>query len=383
MAIIFVENSEHGNAPSGYSFDIVTGAPAINSVTPMRGTYDIRVGRGAQNTDSMYLGSSDAWSKLNPAPAVLYTHFWYKLVTKPSAGNVDQVVIAVDTGGGLQTLDVDENAHLYWLGQASPYFQLILSQKVEIETYYGIEGDNLVATLWVNGTFIGSYSKLKAGTKISSVRFGNANAATGKFNFDAYYDDIVADNARRIGTGLTLETEVPNADDGTEDEWSPNDSANPADNTYDHVKDIPTGVGSYAWCLPGSSDATTQEQLWAFPATTATGTVIAVDCLFNSAWLAGGSVRSFYHRIKLPSTGTVVNTDISTLINATTVPPFIYYRTCRATDPDGAAWTKASADALLVGGQRGADANAYTWRIYDVYKTVVYRDTPQDWAGII
>ena len=381
MAIVFVENSEHGNAPtSAYVWDSITGAPAINSGSPIKGTYDIRVGRGDYNTDYMRLLDAGHLG----TTTIAYLHFWYKLVTAPSAGNVERVCGIIATpGSGVLLLVVDEYARLVM----GANFQLVIGQPVEVEFYAEVvPGTKTVHyAYWVNGTLIKAADSVFAlnETAILSVIIGGESAAASKFNFDAYYDDIVVDTERRIGTGLTLETEVPNADDGTEDEWSPNDSANPADNTYDHVKDIPTGVGSYAWCLPGSSDATTQEQLWAFPATTATGTVIAVDCLFNSAWLAGGSVRSFYHRIKLPSTGTVVNTDISTLINATTVPPFIYYRTCCATDPDGAAWTKASADALLVGGQRGADANAYTWRIYDVYKTVVYRDTPQDWAGII
>ena len=82
MAVIFAENSEHGNAPLAYGWDIIVGAPAINTTTPMKGIYDIRVGRGGQNADRMTLQNvGDAWHKLGVAPTVVYSHFWYRVAT--------------------------------------------------------------------------------------------------------------------------------------------------------------------------------------------------------------------------------------------------------------------------------------------------------------
>jgi hypothetical protein len=376
MAIIFAENSEHGNAPALYGWGIITGAPAINSTDPMKGTYDIRVGRGGMNVDNMQLTSSGTLIPSLGTTTCIYTHFWYKLVTAPSVGNVEDVFRCWDNGepAGVRVVTVDADAHLHGAGG---YFQLVLGQKVEVELYVGLEvGVGLDFRLWVNGTLIGSSSAAggSGATRILGVTFGNLSAAAGKFDFDAYYDDIVVDNASRIGTGITLETVIPNADDATEDEWRPSDEATGwGSDTWDHVNS-----GGYAASKTGADDATTQEELWAFPATAATGTVIGVDCLFRALRATGtGSVVTCWHRIKLGATG--ISTDISGFVSGS----YRYFRFCRATDPDGNAWTKANADNLLAGGQRGADAAAYSMRINSMWKTVVYRDAPKDWAGII
>jgi len=371
MAIVFVENSEHGNAPtSAYVWDSITGAPAINSGSPIKGTYDIRVGRGDYNTDYMRLLDAGHLG----TTTIAYLHFWYKLVTAPSAGNVERVcgIIATPNGAAL-SLFVDEYARLV----RNAYFQLVIGQPVEVEFYAEVvPGTKTIHyAWWVNGTLVGA-GDLNFGsneTAIHSVIIGGEVAAASKFVYDAYYDDIVVDTERRIGTGLTLETEVPNADDATEDEWLANDDATPPVTSYDNVND--NNVATYAYSKPGSADATTQEQLWAFPATTATGTVLAVESRIAACYSLGGSVITHFHRIKLGATA------IST--NIVTGGAAEYFHFLRTTDPDGAAWTKANADNLLVGGQRGADANAYPMRISDAWKTVVYRDPPKDWAGII
>jgi len=379
MAVVFAENSEHGNAPLAYGWDVITGAPAINTTTPMKGTYDIRVGRGGQNADRMLLqNAGSAWSKLGVAPTVAYSHFWFRVKDAwPTAGNHEYVSRAADNAAFtvIHYLAVEENGHLYIEGAAGTYFQLVLNQKVEVETCFALVGANFVATLWVNGTFINSYSVDHGGADlITALDFGSVLAPSAAFNYDAFYDDIVVDTARRIGTGLTLETEVPTSDDGTENEWTPN----PAGATkYDKVDDIPYSTTGRVDSVDGATDATSQEQLFGCNATTATGTVIGVDVLLIGRRGLVGSVDTCWHRTKLSATG-----------QSTACPPFAasttyHVRFTRGTDPDSNAWTKANADALLIGGQRGANAAAYSMRIYDLYKTVVYRDPPQDWAGII
>jgi hypothetical protein len=120
--------------------------------------------------------------------------------------------------------------------------------------------------------------------------------------------------------------------------------------------------------------------LWAFPATTATGTVLAVDSLIAAQYEAAGTVVTAKHRIGAPA-GTAINTDLLGLLAATNK----YFRTCRVLDCDGAAWTIATSDALRIGGEATKDSsgNERAMRITDAWKTVVYRDVPKDWAGVI
>ena len=371
MAIVFAENSEHGNAPNTtYLWDIVSGVPAINSTNPIKGTYDIRVGRGSFFTD--YMGVNSA-GRLGTT-TIVYLHFWYKLVTAPSAGNSERVCGIIATpGSGVLLLVVDEYARLVM----GANFQLVIGQPVEVEFYAEVVPGTKTChyAYWVNGTLVGAADSAFPfnETAISSVIIGGESATSSKFNFDAYYDDIVVDTERRIGTGLTLETEVPNADDATDDQWTADDAGAV---TYDHVNDIPLVATDYA--VSARPTAATQRQLWAFPATAAAGTVIAVDSLIAAQYEAAGTVATTKHRVSAPA-GTAINTSIATAAaNA-------YFRTCRILDCDAAAWTKTTADALRVGGEATKDGsgNERAMRITDVWKTVVYRDPPKDWAGII
>jgi len=375
MAIIFAENFEHGNAPAIYLWDTLMGAPAA-SATAKNGSYSMRVGRNGQNQDYVQVDDAIISSPLYTVRTWIATRFWFRVDTLPSGANTENVM-NIDTDGIPSRVNqiVINSAGSIYLGTGIEYgsFTMTVGRWEEVELSYGIGGVNVEMYLYVNGTLIASYAASKnTATRVAHIIIGNTNAASGKFNYDAYYDDVILATSR-LGTGYTLETEVPDLDDATDDTWT--DSGAGA-NTCDDVDEIPLSTADYA--QSARPTAATLRQLWRFNVTSATGTPVAVDSLIAAQRGTLGTVATPKHRISAPA-GTAINTDIATIITTTNR----YFRTCRSLDCDGAAWTKATADALRVGGEATVDANAYNMRINQCCKTIVFKDTPKDWGGIV
>jgi len=376
MAILFFEDFEEGIAPNTTGlFDGSVGAPAVSTSPALVGTYSMRVGRGGQNVDYVLVHDTiptDTYTRLYVSGYIQVNTAW------PSAGSTEIIAKIVGTTTAFAAgvnLTVDENGKLYIYTNAI-FFQLVLGRKEWVELGFEcLGGINYQTSLWVNGTLIETRtgSLANAGQYIDLAWIGNANAVIGTFPWDAYYDNIIV-STTRIGTGLTIQTVRPANEDGTENEFT-DTGGGAAD-----VDDIPPNTaGTYYVSTKGATNANAENQLWSYGATTATGTVLAVQPMVYMKRATDGSTETASLRWKLPSTGTVDFLTIDAALETTSR----FHRACDNLDPDGAAWTPTSANALLVGAQRGASATAYALNLAEAYKSVLFRDVPKDWGGVV
>ena len=338
MACVNFTGFESGNLGEARS---VAGTNSFSTSTVRTGTYSLRINPTTSASGSYRLGlnGSDGRPTAEMSKSSLYTNFYFRVATAPSADE-EKICEFADTGGSTKAYITLTSGRVFKLYNNAGSLASTGTTALSLNTWYLIQIQTSTGSgsqpyeLLINGVseFSGSANQLT--NSHGSIYLGKRDNLNSR-SIDVFYDDVYVDDSA-FYNGVEVKRMGPTANGGTA-QWT----AGTGSSNYAEVDEVVPSASDYI-----KSGTTANHAHYVTLQSTSTvgasGTIKAFKALALVREDASGTSAS---QLKVKSGGTTNNT--SSFNHSTTA---VYVGKIEEVDPNtSSAWTTTNLDAVEIG----------------------------------